>query len=119
MRRLAIGMVVAAVVAGHGSASAETPRMKQGRAIAEGRCAFCHAVGASGESPQNGVLPFREFPSRFPIAMLVQSLKTGVVSGHDDMPGTTLDVAQARALLTYIDSLAPPGARYLEPARKK
>lgn len=96
-------------------AAAASAVLKRGQDIAEGRCARCHAVGRDGPSPQRIATPLRDLHARFPIDMLIEALKSGSIAGHDEMPGFDLGLSDVRALLTYIDSFAPAGRRYVVP----
>ncbi|HRD75209.1 MAG TPA: cytochrome c [Hyphomicrobiaceae bacterium] len=104
-------LALATVAASH---AADPAAIERGRLIAEGRCSRCHAVGPSGASDQSDVIPFRRLAERFPSEMLVEALKSGVVGGHEEMPMSDLGLADVRALLAYLDSLAPAGSRYLK-----
>lgn len=88
--------------------------LPRGELLAAQKCAKCHAVGAAGESPQRGVPPFRTLVSLYPIPMLQQTLRTGVVDGHEEMPMFDLGFIDVRNLLAYIDSLNPSGPKYVE-----
>ena len=79
----------------------------RGRAIAEEKCARCHAVGAKGESPMALAPPFRKLPERYPVEHLAEALAEGIVVGHPAMPEFTFAPADIDALLTYLQSLAP------------
>lgn len=96
-------------------------RLERGRAIAEARCSVCHAVGLTDESPTriNVNTAFRQLSERFPIPMLEDAARTGYISGHDEMPGFQFSMEDITALLTYIDSMAPAGARYVTLAGKR
>jgi mono/diheme cytochrome c family protein len=87
----------------------------KGRTLAHEKCARCHAIGIDDEPPHDIVTPFRDLHLRFPIEMLVDAQITGVISGHDEMPMFELSQGDINALLTYIDSFAPPSRRYLKP----
>jgi cytochrome c len=89
--------------------------VEKGRAIAARKCAPCHAIGRDDERPHAIVTPFRELHTRYPIEMLIDALKTGVISGHDEMPMFELSREDMRALLAYIDSFAPGSRRYVKP----
>ena len=108
---------VAAVLAGVGAlgipaAVADDQLLARGQAIAAQKC---YAIGRHDLRPHDIVLPFRDFHERFPIPMLVEAKDTGVISGHDEMPGFDLSQSEIRALLAYIDSLAPNEQRYVKP----
>lgn len=102
------------------AAAEDKSRLELGKAIARTECSFCHAIGKSDPSPSttNANTSFRDLHRRFPIAMLTNAVKTGNISGHDEMPSFMLSPSQVLALLHYIDSLSPKGApKYI--AKKK
>jgi cytochrome c len=107
--------------AGHAIADAAPTKadvqaqLKRGHEIAVARCSVCHAIGLDDPSPTriNANTAFRQLSDRFPISMLREAARTGYVSGHDEMPGFQFSLADIRALLTYIDSMAPASARYI------
>ncbi len=125
--RRAAAMLMALVTTGiataitTGSASADDARnvtadpVARGYAIARSRCAVCHAVGKDDPSPTwvNSNAAFRRLAERFPIPMLQQAAQTGILSGHDEMPEFIFTLDEMTALLSYMDSLSPPNARYL------
>ena len=82
---------------------------ERGRALAETKCARCHAIGTEGESPVALAPPFRVLPQRYPVEHLAEALAEGIVVGHPLMPEFTFDPPEIDALLTYIDSLSPSG----------
>ena len=88
---------------------------ERGRVIAEQKCARCHAIGRNDERPHAIVTPFHDLHTRYPIEMLIDAQKTGIISGHDEMPMFELSREDMRALLAYIDSFAPEGLRYVRP----
>ena len=89
--------------------------LERGRVIAEQKCAPCHAIGRDDERPHAIVTPFRELHTRYPIEMLIDAQKTGIISGHDEMPMFELSREDMSALLAYIDSFATEGRRYVRP----
>jgi cytochrome c len=116
----AIAMVALLTALHPGAAAAQSftaapSLVARGRAIAEQRCAPCHAIGRDDERPHAIVIPFRDLPTRFPIEMLVEAKATGVISGHDEMPMFELPRPDMAALLSYIDSFAPAHLRYIAP----
>ena len=102
-------LVLAGVLAGGlaTAAAAETAAVERGRLIAAQRCRVCHAVAEAGDSPHAHVIPFRRLHERAPVEMLEAARRTGVVSGHDEMPMFELGRADAAALADYIESLWP------------
>lgn len=94
---------------------AGTPALAQsiterGRDIAMTRCGTCHAIGPTGDSPHKIAPAFRTLHADYPIEMLSRAMRTGVVSGHDEMPMFEFSRVEIDALLAYIDSLGPVGA---------
>lgn len=92
---------------------AENDALKRGYAIANEKCAHCHAIAHDDIPPHAIVIPFRQLFTRFPIPMLVEAQERGVIAGHDEMPMFSLTLSDARALLAYIDSLAPNAPGYV------
>lgn len=83
---------------------------KLGASVAAAKCARCHAVGPTGDSPARAAPPFRELAGE-PIDMLEAARTNGVVSGHDEMPMFELTRAEVEGLIAYINSLGRAGAR--------
>lgn len=109
---LALGAVADSAAQGPGD---NGKLIARGQAIAAGRCGRCHSVDRTSDSPQRDVIPFRDFPARYPIAMLMEVQSTGVISGHDEMPMTALGREDVDAMLAFIDSFTPSGGpRYLK-----
>ena len=79
----------------------------RGRAIAEKRCARCHAVGPKGASPVAVAPPFRTLPLRYPVENLAEALAEGIVVGHPMMPEFKLAPRDIDALLSYIGNRVP------------
>ena len=101
------------LMAGAATAHAASELAVRGSAIAAEKCGRCHAVGVADDSPHKITPPLRSLGADYPIPMLVEALKTGVVGGHDEMPMFDLGVDGATALVAYIDSLDPTGPQYL------
>jgi len=105
-----LAVAVFTAIAGLG-ARAQSPAMVQkGQVIATQKCGKCHATGRTDERPHAIVIPFRDLHTRYPIEMLTDARKTGIIAGHDEMPMFELVGEDMLALLSYIDALAPPGS---------
>lgn len=83
----------------------------KGRAIAEEKCARCHAIGPEGASAHETAPSFRAVVLRYPIDNLAEALAEGIVSGHPDMPVFTFAPAEIEAFLAYLDDLREAGER--------
>jgi mono/diheme cytochrome c family protein len=106
------------LVASTGVGHADPSVLARGRDLAA-KCARCHAIGTADESPHRITPPFRDLGKRYPITMLVDAARTGVIDGHDEMPMFELGPDDTRALLAYIDSLNPGVAGYAGKAAKQ
>jgi cytochrome c len=80
-----------------------------GQALAESRCARCHAVGASGTSPYPGAQPFRVYWQRWTRPALFSALKTGIIVEHDQsgvkLPEMKLTEDEIKHLFAYLDTI--------------
>lgn len=104
-RSMAASGLLGAVIALSQSHPAVAADARLGASIAAAKCARCHAVGATGDSPARAAPPFRELAGE-PIAMLEDARSNGIVSGHDEMPMFEMTPAEVDGLIAYINSLA-------------
>ncbi len=79
----------------------------QGRALAEKNCAWCHAIGGKGESPNPRAPPWRDLHKRHPILALRDPLTRGIGRPHDEMPKFELTDNEIDTIVAYINSLGP------------
>lgn len=81
-----------------------------GQALAEQRCARCHAIGREGTSPYPGAQPFRKFGQRWWRGQLRDALRAGILVEHDRadvrIPPMKLNDAEIDLLLGYLDRIA-------------
>lgn len=94
-------------------ALADEALARRGQYIAADRCSACHATQAEGDSPNPAAPRFRSLEARYPVPMLVEALRTGVITGHDRMPLFEFDPYDVRALVAHIDNFAPDAKKYL------
>ena len=85
--------------------SAQDRAIEDGRAIAEARCARCHAIGTSGASPLVKAPPFRMLHRRYPVEDLAEALAEGIMTGHPEMPQVVLDPPQIEAFIAFLNAL--------------
>jgi mono/diheme cytochrome c family protein len=90
-----------------GRAEAQTLRGR-GEALAEEKCAGCHAVGATGQSPHPGAPPFRLLGRGPDLDAFMERLRQGVPSGHPDMPTFRLSREDADGLVAYLRYIQSP-----------
>ena len=81
-----------------------------GQALAEQRCARCHAVGKTGTSPYPGAQPFRSLGRRWWRGQLADALRAGIIAEHDKadarLPPMKLTDGEIVSFLAYLDSIA-------------
>lgn len=81
--------------------------VSDGRDIAEGQCARCHAVGVIGDSPNPAAPLFRNVLSRYRGDVLESELIEGIRVSHP-MPNFQFNPQGAHALLAYLRSIQQP-----------
>lgn len=77
----------------------------RGAALAQARCASCHAVERSGDSPMPGAPPFRRLSDNYPVANLQEGLAEGLVTAHPGMPQFAFEPDEIRDLIAYLETL--------------
>jgi mono/diheme cytochrome c family protein len=90
-------------------AVAQKAQIDDGRRLAEKNCAACHAVGATGESPNPRAPVFRTVLDRYNAGLLATELIVGVRVAHTAMPRFEFDPARADALIAYLQTLPGQG----------
>ncbi len=94
-------------------------QLERERAIAQQKCGVCHAIATEDQPPHAIVVPFRELHTLDPIDMLMEARSSGTIAGHDEMSSFPLSQDDMGALLSYIDSFAPPKQLTLTPESSK
>jgi tetratricopeptide (TPR) repeat protein len=79
----------------------------QGKALAEKNCAWCHAIGPTGDSPNPRAPRWRELSKKHPVLALREPLTRGIVRPHDEMPKFELSDKDIDTIVAYINSLSP------------
>ena|SRR6516165_10321410 len=78
---------------------------RRGEALLGAKCARCHAVLRTGESPHSAAPAFRTLSRRYPIEGLAESLAEGLSVGHSDMPEFVFERDEIAAILAYLNSI--------------
>lgn len=89
------------------SAAPALADIKRGAALAQDKCAVCHAIGERGVSANPKSPPFRTLNQRYPLRDLEEALAEGIVVGHDgaEMPEFTFSAGEIADLLAYMASI--------------
>ena len=77
----------------------------RGKVLVEGRCAACHSVGPTGESPRAAAPPLRHLGTRYPVTDLQEAFAEGITNGHPDMPPITLEGDEIADLIAYLQDV--------------
>ncbi len=92
------------------SAAETEARIREGRALVTSYCVGCHAVAATGDSPNPKAPAFRTLSARHSGLSLREPLSRGIAAPHDRMPKFTLTPDQVDSIIAYINGLAPGAA---------
>jgi mono/diheme cytochrome c family protein len=78
---------------------------QRGLTFARARCATCHAIDRSSESPLKAAPPFRTLHKRYPVEALAEALAEGISTGHPAMPEFSLAPTQIGDLIVFLKTL--------------
>ncbi|HYC69386.1 c-type cytochrome [Brevundimonas sp.] len=73
------------------------------------RCAGCHAVERTGDSPLKAAPPFREMGRTYPVRDLQEALAEGLVTAHPAMPQIELEPGEVADVIAYLESVSGTG----------
>lgn len=76
----------------------------RGHAVAQRVCARCHAIEASGDSPDARAPAFRTLTGQFVPLTLERKLAEIAETGHYDMPPVSVHADEVADLAAYINS---------------
>lgn len=79
----------------------------KGKALAQKNCAWCHAIGKTGDSTNPSAPAWRHLHQRHPILALRDPLTRGIARPHDEMPEFELSDEEVDTIVAYINSLSP------------
>jgi tetratricopeptide (TPR) repeat protein len=81
--------------------------VRDGKALAQKNCAWCHAIEGQGASPNKNAPAWRNLQRGYPILALREPLSRGIARPHDVMPQFILSDHETDMIIAYINSLAP------------
>lgn len=73
------------------------------------KCAGCHAVELTGDSPMKAAPPFREMGRTYPVRDLQEALAEGLVTAHPAMPQIELEARDVANVIAYLESVSGTG----------
>ena len=80
-------------------------QVRLGHQIATQNCQSCHAIGASGPSPNATAPPFRYLSRRYRVENLSEAFAEGILVGHSVMPEFEFAPDQVAGLVSYLKSV--------------
>ena len=83
----------------------------RGQAFAQTACAGCHAVGASGSSPDPRAPPFAVLAGHYVGVSLQRKLTEIAETGHYAMPALRIHADEANDVAAYLESLNAGASR--------
>lgn len=96
--------VASLLAAGRGAAAQD---IGHGELLVQANCSSCHAIGATGESPNTKAPPFRTLSQRFDVDTIDEMLLVKASPAHTDMPTFEITREQATDIAAYIASVQP------------
>ena len=81
----------------------------RGGMLVRDKCAGCHAVERTGDSPLAAAPPFRTMGVRYPVRDLQEAFAEGLVTTHPTMPAFELQPTEIADLIAYLESVSGTG----------
>ena len=78
----------------------------RGAILVRQKCAGCHAVERSGDSPMPAAPPFRTMGVNYPVRDLQEAFAEGLVTTHPAMPAFELQSTEIEDLIAYLESVS-------------
>lgn len=73
------------------------------------KCAGCHAVERTGDSPMKAAPPFREMGRTYPVSDLQEALAEGLVTAHPAMPQIELEASEVASVIAWLEAVSGTG----------
>lgn len=80
-----------------------------GGTLVRQKCAGCHAVELTGDSPMKAAPPFREMGRTYPVRDLQEALAEGLVTAHPAMPQIELEASEVASVIAYLEAVSGTG----------
>jgi len=78
---------------------------ESGEVLVRRHCGGCHAVGATGDSPEPAAPKFRQLHQRYDPEALGEALAEGILTGHPLMPEFRFEPKDVQSIILYLKSL--------------
>jgi mono/diheme cytochrome c family protein len=81
----------------------------RGAILVRQKCAGCHAVERSGDSPMSSAPPFHSMGVSYPVRDLQEAFAEGLVTTHPAMPAFELQPTEITDLIAWLESVSGTG----------
>ena len=81
----------------------------RGGVLVRQKCAGCHAVERTGDSPLASAPPFRTMGVKYPVRDLQEAFAEGLVTTHPAMPAFELQSTEIADLIAWLESVSGTG----------
>ena len=82
----------------------------RGGVLVRDKCAGCHAVGRTGDSPLASAPPFRTMGVEYPVRDLQEAFAEGLVTSHPAMPAFAFQPTEIADLIAWLESVSGTGS---------
>ncbi|MFN3669386.1 MAG: c-type cytochrome [Brevundimonas sp.] len=118
MRHRPVAALAALMIAGCGGEAVRQAGLEpivmgsvdRGAILVRQKCAGCHAVERSGDSPMAAAPPFRSMGVLYPVQDLEEAFAEGLVTAHPAMPAFELQSTEIADLVAYLESVSGTGS---------
>lgn len=86
-----------------------TGSVDRGAVLVRLRCAGCHAVERSGDSPMAAAPPFRDMGVLYPVSDLQEAFAEGLVTAHPAMPAFQFEPQEIADVIAYLEHVSGTG----------
>lgn len=86
-----------------------TGSVDRGAVLVRVKCAGCHAVERSGESPMAAAPPFRNMGVLYPVADLQEAFAEGLVTAHPAMPAFEFEPQEIADVIAWLEHVSGTG----------
>lgn len=81
----------------------------RGAVLVRQKCAGCHAVERSGDSPLRAAPPFRDMGALYPVQDLQEAFAEGLVTAHPAMPAFQFEPQDIADVIAYLEHVSGTG----------
>ena len=81
----------------------------RGAVLVRQKCAGCHAVERTGDSPMTSAPPFHSMGTEYPVRDLQEAFAEGLVTAHPAMPAFEFQPGQIADVIAYLENVSGTG----------